>query len=168
MCALRWLQLPLGSMRNRMKKFILYFLTGLGSLAAANTQSSGSSASQTPPASGTAPDATPGAAHSQAATQDPCASLSPTEAHFARQLNQQNRALFCSQFTQDQRATAMLKAAEPDATGNLISADQAVEAVAAASPLPANGSGAAAGTSGPGTSGSGTSGQDSVPEGCPS
>ena len=106
-----------------MKQWMVAFLAVASSLTA---QQGGNSS-----------PAQPGAAHTQPNMQDPCSGLSATEQHFAKQLNPQNRALFCAQFTPAQRQAAMLQAAEPDATGNLISADQAVEDVASASPTPA-------------------------------
>ncbi len=135
-----------------MKKFLSIMLVGMGSLTAAGSTGTNQTENQQ-----IVPD--PGAAHTEATPQHPCAMLSDTEQHFAKQLNPQNRALFCTQFTEEQRQTSMQKATEPDATGNLISADQAVESVSAASPLPTSPSGEG-GTGNPSTNGE-------MPEGCP-
>lgn len=57
-----------------------------------------------------------------------CSQLSPAEAQFANQLTDPaNKILFCTQFTPQQRKEAMQMVGKPDAMGNRMSADQAVQ-----------------------------------------
>jgi hypothetical protein len=59
-----------------------------------------------------------------------CSALTGDEQVFAAGLNANNQMLFCQQFSQAQRNRAMLMAGQPDNTGNIISADAAVQKVA--------------------------------------
>ncbi len=74
------------------------------------------------------------AAVSHADTQAPaaadCSQLSMEEQQFAAKLNEKNQALFCGQFTAEQRADAMKMMGMADEMGHPITADQAVEKVA--------------------------------------
>lgn len=62
-----------------------------------------------------------------------CSSMSQEVQQFAGQLTPLNRAMFCGQFTEGQRASAMQLASKPDATGMTMSPDMAVQKVARAS-----------------------------------
>lgn len=56
-----------------------------------------------------------------------CSQLSPDEQNFAAQLmDMTNKRMFCTQFTSQQRQQAMQMMGQPDASGNTMSADQAV------------------------------------------
>ena len=69
----------------------------------------------------------------QPATTTPmmdCSSMTAAEQQFAAQLSAANKAMFCGQFTADQRASAMQMTSQPDASGNAVTADQAVQSVA--------------------------------------
>lgn len=59
-----------------------------------------------------------------------CSNLSMEMQQFAGQLNAMNKKMFCGQFTDAQRLAAMQYAAKPDANGNMMSSDQAVQKVA--------------------------------------
>lgn len=59
-----------------------------------------------------------------------CSKLTVAEQSFANQLtDMNNRSLFCSQFNVQQRQQAMNLQNQPDAMGNTMSADQAVQQV---------------------------------------
>ena len=64
-----------------------------------------------------------------------CSALTGDEQVFAAGLNANNQMLFCRQFSQAQRNTAMQMAGQPDNTGNMISGDAAVQKVASDSKL---------------------------------
>lgn len=56
-----------------------------------------------------------------------CSSMSQDEQDFAAKLlDMNNQVIFCSQFSPGQRQQAMDLAGKPDATGNMVSADDAV------------------------------------------
>lgn len=59
-----------------------------------------------------------------------CANMGPDVQQFASQLSAQNKAMFCGQFTESQRAAAMQMVGQPDETGNPMTADQTVQKVA--------------------------------------
>ena len=67
------------------------------------------------------------------AAQNPmdCSNMSMDMQQFAGQLNTMNKKMFCGQFTAAQRATARQYASQQDENGNMMSADQAVQRVAA-------------------------------------
>ena len=66
-----------------------------------------------------------------------CSKLSPPEQNFANQLTQEvNRAMFCGQFTPQQRQQAMSMTGQTDVNGNMVNADQAVQQVMQTSPAP--------------------------------
>jgi hypothetical protein len=62
-----------------------------------------------------------------------CSSMSQEAQEFAGQLTPLNMTIFCGQFTDGQRASAMQMASTPDATGMSLSPDMAVQKVAGAS-----------------------------------
>jgi hypothetical protein len=68
-----------------------------------------------------------------AQAQADCSGMSADFQRFANQLNATNKRIFCGQFSDDQRATAMRYATQQDANGNMMSADQAVQKVASES-----------------------------------
>jgi uncharacterized membrane protein len=59
-----------------------------------------------------------------------CSKMSADEQNFASQMSDMNnKSMFCSQFTPQQRQQAMQMMGQPDASGNMMSADQAVQQV---------------------------------------
>lgn len=74
-----------------------------------------------------------GATEAEIVAQNPmnCSNLSMEMQQFANQLNAMNNKMFCGQFTDAQRSSAMQYAAKPDGNGNMMTADQAVQKVAA-------------------------------------
>ena len=59
-----------------------------------------------------------------------CTALTPNEQVFAGQIMEMdNKMMFCSQFTPQQRQMAMQMVGKPDAAGNKMSADGAVQQV---------------------------------------
>lgn len=75
-----------------------------------------------------------------------CSSMSEEVQQFAGQLTPLNRQLFCGQFTDAQRASAIQLTQTPDATGLTMSPDMAVQKV---------------------TTGNGSNPQQKTPTGCP-
>jgi len=67
------------------------------------------------------------------AAQNPmdCSNMGADMQQFAAQLNAMNKKMFCGQFNAAQRSTAMQYATQMDANGNMMSADKAVQKVAA-------------------------------------
>jgi hypothetical protein len=65
-----------------------------------------------------------------AAPQANCSTLSTQQQAFANKLSAENKMMFCNQFTESHRITAMQMASSQDASGNMMSADQAVQKVA--------------------------------------
>jgi hypothetical protein len=63
-----------------------------------------------------------------------CSAMGSDVQQFAAQLSGQNQRIFCGQFTEVQRATAMQMVGQPDESGNAMSADQSVQKVASTSP----------------------------------
>lgn len=60
-----------------------------------------------------------------------CQTMGPDVAQFAMQLSSDNQKMFCGQFSDAQRATAMQLASQQDAMGkNMMSPDTAVQKVA--------------------------------------
>ncbi len=59
-----------------------------------------------------------------------CSTMAPNVEQFAMKMTPQNRATFCSQFTDGQRASAMQLAGTPDENGNTMSPDDAVQKIA--------------------------------------
>ncbi len=59
-----------------------------------------------------------------------CSNLSADEQQFAFGLTDQNKKIFCGQFTSVQRAAAMQLTSQPSPTGALLSPDDAVAKVA--------------------------------------
>lgn len=59
-----------------------------------------------------------------------CSSFTPGEQQFSSQLTPDSKDLFCGKFSEENRATAMEMAGQPDANGNVMTADQAVQKVA--------------------------------------
>ena len=72
-------------------------------------------------------------AEKEIAAQNPmdCSNMSADMQQFASQLNAMNKKMFCGQFNAAQRSTAMQYASQQDSNGNLMSADRAVQKVAA-------------------------------------
>lgn len=64
-----------------------------------------------------------------------CSTMGPDVQQFASQLSASNKAMFCGQFTEVQRATAMQMVGQPDESGNLMTADQAVQKAGAKTPM---------------------------------
>ena len=65
-----------------------------------------------------------------------CSQLSPQEQNFANQvMDMNNKTMFCSQMTMQQRQQAMQMMGQPDASGNMMNADQAVQQVMGATPM---------------------------------
>ncbi len=59
-----------------------------------------------------------------------CSHLSQAEQNFSVQImNPKNREAFCSDFTMQQRQQAMQLVGQPDSSGNIMNADQAVQEV---------------------------------------
>jgi hypothetical protein len=75
-----------------------------------------------------------------------CSSMSTEMQQFASSLTPANQAMFCGEFTDGQRASAMQMASTQDATGAAMSPDEAVQKVAGAN---------------------GSNPQGKVPTGCP-
>jgi hypothetical protein len=67
----------------------------------------------------------------QTMTQTPdCSKLTSDEQNFANQLmDMNNKSMFCTQFTPQQRQQAMQMMGQPNASGNMMTADQAVQQV---------------------------------------
>jgi hypothetical protein len=67
------------------------------------------------------------------AAQNPmdCSNMGADMQQFASQLNAMNKKMFCGQFNAAQRSTAMQYASQQDSSGNMMSADRAVQKVAA-------------------------------------
>jgi hypothetical protein len=61
-----------------------------------------------------------------------CSNMSSAVQQFAGQLTAANRTMFCSKFSDAQRASAMQMASNPDASGNVVSPDDAVKSVSGA------------------------------------
>ena len=78
-------------------------------------------------------------AQGQTPVNTECNHLSQAEQSFSAQvMDAQNKAAFCSQFTMQQRQQAMQLMGQPDSSGNIMNADQAVQEVlgsAAAVPM---------------------------------
>ena len=72
-------------------------------------------------------------AQKEIAAQAPmdCSNMGADIQQFANQLNMMNRKMFCGQFSASQRSTAMQYTTEQDPNGNMMTADQAVQKVAA-------------------------------------
>ena len=62
-----------------------------------------------------------------------CSTMSPEMQQFASQMTSANKAVFCGQFTDGQRASAMQMVSAQDATGMTMSPDEAVQKVSGAS-----------------------------------
>jgi len=60
-----------------------------------------------------------------------CSNMSADVQQFASQLNAMNKKMFCGQFSADQRSMAMQYASGQDASGMTMTADRAVQKVAA-------------------------------------
>jgi hypothetical protein len=76
-------------------------------------------------------DGMPGAASKQAAPVMDCSAMPPDIAQFAMQLTQASQKMFCGQFNDAQRATAMQLASQQDAMGkSMMTPDQSVQKVA--------------------------------------
>lgn len=76
-------------------------------------------------------DAMPGTPSEQAAPAMDCSAMPTDIAQFAMQLSSANQKMFCGQFSDAQRATAMQLASQQDAMGkSMMSPDQAVQKVA--------------------------------------
>jgi hypothetical protein len=73
--------------------------------------------------------AAPAAAPKSAAPMD-CTQLSAAEQQFASGLSADSKAMYCGMFNADQRMAAMQQVGQPDASGNVMTADQAVQKVA--------------------------------------
>jgi hypothetical protein len=59
-----------------------------------------------------------------------CSKLTADEQNFANQMNDMNnKTMFCTQFTPQQRQQAMQMMGQTDASGNMMTADQAVKQV---------------------------------------
>lgn len=82
----------------------------------------------------------------QAAQTMDCSGMSADVQQFALQLTPENQMMFCGQFTDGQRASAMQMISTPDATGAMMTPDAAVQKVAGAN---------------------GATPKDKVPTGCP-
>jgi|GEM_PF-4744040 len=59
-----------------------------------------------------------------------CGNLSTVEQSFASGMSSMNREMFCNRFTQSMRDSAMGMVGMPDASGNVMTPDQAVEKTA--------------------------------------
>jgi hypothetical protein len=60
--------------------------------------------------------------------QADCSTMTADEQSFASQLMDPNmKMMFCSKFTPDQRSSCMQMAQQPDASGNMMTPDQAVQ-----------------------------------------
>ena len=60
-----------------------------------------------------------------------CSNMSMDMQQFAAQLSMANKRMFCGQFSDAQRSAAMQYVGKPDASGNMMNANQAVQKVAA-------------------------------------
>lgn len=76
-----------------------------------------------------------------------CSGMSSDVQQFAGQLSAQSKAIFCGEFTEAQRATAMQMVGQPDDTGVPMNPDQTVQKVASMKAAPSQ--------------------QSKVPTGCP-
>ncbi len=66
----------------------------------------------------------------QMMNQPDCTKLTADEQNFANQINDMNnKTMFCTQFTPQQRQQAMQMMGQTDASGNMMTADQAVNQV---------------------------------------
>jgi hypothetical protein len=67
----------------------------------------------------------------QTMNQNPdCSQMTSDEQNFANQMmDMNNKSMFCTQFTPQQRQQAMQMMGQPDASGNLMNADRAVQQV---------------------------------------
>ncbi len=66
-----------------------------------------------------------------------CSQLTQTEQNFAAQImDMNNRTMFCTQFTAQQRQQAMQMMGQPDSSGNTMNADQAVQQVMGSGSMP--------------------------------
>jgi hypothetical protein len=64
----------------------------------------------------------------QMMNQPDCTKLTADEQNFANQLNDMNnKSMFCTQFTPQQRQQAMQMMGQTDTSGNMMTADQAVQ-----------------------------------------
>src|SRR5258708_11501539 len=72
-------------------------------------------------------------AEKEIAAQKPmdCSNMGADMQQFAAKLNTLNKKMFCGQFTDAQRSTAMQYSTQQDDSGAMMSADQAVHKVAA-------------------------------------
>ena len=59
-----------------------------------------------------------------------CSNMGMDMQQFAAQLNMANKKMFCGQFNDSQRAAAMQYIGQPDASGKIMTANQAVQKVA--------------------------------------
>ena len=75
-----------------------------------------------------------GALSLEAYTMQPteCSAMSPEIQRFAGELTPLNRKMFCENFTDGQRASAMQMVSEPDESGVVMTPDLAVQKVAKA------------------------------------
>jgi hypothetical protein len=65
-----------------------------------------------------------------------CSQLRPDEQIFAAQImDMNNRAMFCSQFSRQQRQQAMQMNGQRDDSGNVMNADQAVQQAMGSAPM---------------------------------
>lgn len=62
-----------------------------------------------------------------------CSTLVPEMQQFAQQLTPANQAIFCTQFSDAQRASAMQLSTTPDSTGAMTPPNEAVQKVVGAS-----------------------------------
>jgi hypothetical protein len=84
------------------------------------------------------PSNTAGQAQSMTGNAPDCSKMSPAEQSFANQLTDMgNKGIFCSQFSSQQRQQAMQMVGQPDTSGNVMNADQAVNQVLLQSQTPA-------------------------------
>ena len=67
-----------------------------------------------------------------------CSTMGPDMQQFAAQLSGPNKMMFCGQFTDPQRAQAMQMMGQPDESGNVMTADQAVQKVAGGNKMTPN------------------------------
>lgn len=78
----------------------------------------------------------PANAPAQAGQNMNCSQLSQAEQNFAAQImDMNNKMMFCSQMTMQQRQQAMQMMGQPDSSGNVMNADQAVQQVMGSSPM---------------------------------
>lgn len=82
---------------------------------------------QTPSAGGSSTQTQQGQTMNQPSA---CSQLTTEEQNFAAQvMDMNNKSMFCSQFTAQQRQQAMQMMGQPDPTGKMMTADQAVQQV---------------------------------------